>query len=531
MNTVSHGALFGMFLTITFCLLTQPGGNLVYWWSDQFLSRLNPLMCALEGIFILYQLGRALGGSESGRRRRDLHLAATSLLLIRANPYSEGASGSGVLNDLTDGFISDSIREAGEHEQEKQAKGSLMARIKRQLGVLKPRVRNIRQPGVQTDGSAPADSQEDTTSSPTLPHSDISGSILRHPTLRIEAGLGQITAGGSATPPHRPTPNNSPSKFREPLDRTSDNQSQNRQSDLQRFISPSLMAHKELSVSAVAFLSVLTVAVKVASNHLPWHFRFWLGCYLTGWFAVQITFLIFHFGGDVKEVDFKMVVSRTRVIWKDLSLESWFWTVVLMVPLPLCVYVGYIFCTEAPPEGGFPSTRITMARFIYRPMVVPALQNLFGRPTGTVLQYLASMPDEDSMPLHLCWVDILDTLGVVLAGVLLGTWFALSMYSQFALYLDTNCSFLPICPRTRTPLLNAIVNFPTTGGILFLAWYPFLSIFAAIRKRRLVAAGSDGVDPVSPGFALAATLGMFFVCLVEYTEDGTVQPDWVSWLG
>ncbi|CAI4214442.1 unnamed protein product [Parascedosporium putredinis] len=113
MEPISVGSLFGMFLTLNFCLMTQPSGNLVFWWDHAFLSRINPMVCVLESGFIVYQLAKVLWTSRhSSRRWKEVHLTVASLLLIRANPYSEGEWGAGLLNDLMDGFISDSWKAA-----------------------------------------------------------------------------------------------------------------------------------------------------------------------------------------------------------------------------------------------------------------------------------------------------------------------------------------------------------------------------------------------------------------------------------
>jgi hypothetical protein len=60
-NQVSQANVFGMFLTLSLCLLAQPYGSFLYSRPLSristfafFIWRLNPLACAAESVAILY---------------------------------------------------------------------------------------------------------------------------------------------------------------------------------------------------------------------------------------------------------------------------------------------------------------------------------------------------------------------------------------------------------------------------------------------------------------------------------------------
>ncbi|CAI4214443.1 unnamed protein product [Parascedosporium putredinis] len=96
---------------------------------------------------------------------------------------------------------------------------------------------------------------------------------------------------------------------------------------LHEAVGPNALAHKELSVSAVTFLSVLTILVKVSCSQLPWYFRAWAGCYLFGWLTVQVLLIMFHFGGDIRDSDLETLVRYGRWLSKLEDYDSLRWEI------------------------------------------------------------------------------------------------------------------------------------------------------------------------------------------------------------
>src|SRR5512140_1404871 len=108
----THANLFGIYLTLVFCVLTQPAGNLLMDFRADFAPyvlkrlalfplrfwRLNPIACGAEGWLILAILARTATGrwTSSSSTSRDaplrirlrrlldeMHVAATALLVGR----------------------------------------------------------------------------------------------------------------------------------------------------------------------------------------------------------------------------------------------------------------------------------------------------------------------------------------------------------------------------------------------------------------------------------------------------------------
>jgi len=100
-NTFSLANVFGVFLTLSFCLLTQPFGSLLYAKPAGvfgrivfFFWRLNPLACLAEAVLILYGLLdaiwmaiRNLHGAPTTRVGfgESMHITATAILLLRGH--------------------------------------------------------------------------------------------------------------------------------------------------------------------------------------------------------------------------------------------------------------------------------------------------------------------------------------------------------------------------------------------------------------------------------------------------------------
>ncbi|KAH6865349.1 hypothetical protein B0T10DRAFT_468184, partial [Thelonectria olida] len=138
-NQFTHANLFGIYLTLVFCVLTQPVGSLLmdmpFGAQRSLLTRLgllplrlwrlNPIACGAEGWLILVILGKRAvelwnskslvrGNAPLGlhleRLLDRMHVVATSLLIIRAHQVDE--SGKQIVQQL------DYLAFAGRSEEE-----------------------------------------------------------------------------------------------------------------------------------------------------------------------------------------------------------------------------------------------------------------------------------------------------------------------------------------------------------------------------------------------------------------------------
>jgi hypothetical protein len=108
---VSRANVFGMFLTLSLCLLAQPYGSFLYSRPLSrissftfFLWRLDPLACAAEAVAILYVFLRSWFykpplATPPLRVRKDVQLKAAALLLLRTDKRSPG--GNRILDQLS----------------------------------------------------------------------------------------------------------------------------------------------------------------------------------------------------------------------------------------------------------------------------------------------------------------------------------------------------------------------------------------------------------------------------------------------
>jgi hypothetical protein len=109
-NQVSRANVFGMFLTLSLCLLAQPYGSFLYSRPLSristfafFIWRLNPLACAAESVAILYVFLRSwlyISSLETPplRVRKVVQLKVAALLLLRTDKRSPG--GNRILDQL-----------------------------------------------------------------------------------------------------------------------------------------------------------------------------------------------------------------------------------------------------------------------------------------------------------------------------------------------------------------------------------------------------------------------------------------------
>ncbi|CAI4214444.1 unnamed protein product [Parascedosporium putredinis] len=278
---------------------------------------------------------------------------------------------------------------------------------------------------------------------------------------------------------------------------------------LHEAVGPNALAHKELSVSAVTFLSVLTILVKVSCSQLPWYFRAWAGCYLFGWLTVQVLLIMFHFGGDIRDSDLETLVRYGRWLSKLEDYDSLRWEID-DTRGGLKFVIG-IFLMVIPR---------TMAAGIVGSSLVMLI-------VGAIMDVLHSIKNSATL------ISKTKTLPILLGWVALNLLFWFGWISSFINFMVSHESLdkVPLWVSTSLRVAGTVLE---VGYAVFMAcmiWGPFYEIYANIRKRRYRREWRDPDPRNGPIMANLMTVLLFAVCLTRYSEEGTGLPEWVSWLG
>ena len=289
----SWQSVFGMFLTLSLCLCSQPVGSLFYspqkGWLGRFMSvtwRLNPLACFLEAVEILTALGLKavqLWKDDHGPRfrlrdgdrgwidgtvwRNRLHVTAVALLLVRAS--REGQDGRPIWEMLL------------ELEDDDPALTSTSGATPPQIGILRRRTTHAEEG--RMDSSAP---------------------LLNSPEARY--------------------------------------------AQLRQALGPNALTHRDLFVDFVALASETVVFVKLVTVGLPWKVLLSALCMVIGWFTLQGLLILLH-ARELEDVDLNATLAEARRIKNELwrsdkpILRNRAMTIIL--PLPLFAYFGLAIAT------------------------------------------------------------------------------------------------------------------------------------------------------------------------------------------
>lgn len=132
--------------------------------------------------------------------------------------------------------------------------------------------------------------------------------------------LGQATATGTD-----PTPETLPRRRTTKLEegnllRTSESESPQDKTIIS-MVDPDVLAHGQLQVDVVTFVSVLTIMVKLAVSTLPGAIRFTAWPLVVGWIGLRAVMVIFHSGGDdgINSVDSAALIRELRTIEAELN--------------------------------------------------------------------------------------------------------------------------------------------------------------------------------------------------------------------
>ncbi|KAK0750140.1 hypothetical protein B0T18DRAFT_122376 [Schizothecium vesticola] len=272
--TFARPSAFGLFLTLTFCLLTQPQGTLLYPSPSKphgltlALLRLYPPYCLTETAVIIKYLTRSMWCAWRDGHRPKLQATSTNKwyqtrLSLNLRPCtSQIRMTAAALLSVRSG---------------KQA--TLLATLRAQT------------PSQEVElGTTPhyttRPGQATTTGTDPTP-----GTLPRRRNTYLEEGT---TLGTSEAP---------------------------RDETIISAVDPNVLAHRQILVYVVAFFSVLTIMAKLAFSTLPWTIRFTAWPLVVGWMGLHALPFIFHSGGDngINSLEPAALVRELRMIEAELN--------------------------------------------------------------------------------------------------------------------------------------------------------------------------------------------------------------------
>ncbi|KAL8285868.1 hypothetical protein RB600_010032 [Gaeumannomyces tritici] len=371
-GTVSRAEVFGIFLTLSLCLLSQPTGSLVYRSRSILPWRLNPLASLAEAVLVLscfaaiivpllfglaidctfdldssWVTSRAEIGDLStfgGRWRRraklaraarlrlrvETHALAAALLLIRGDKGQRSQkTASGVMDLVAELAASGLFPEENQGVDTNEETAGLMAAGARGGETSR-----------QDENGAPAVAEDESRQT---------RSAGADPNRRQEQ-----TTVSTATPP----PDTRPSQVAE------GSSNSDRAALLRRVYGSNVLAHRELPVQMITLLSVTSVAVKLCVSSLPGPLVASGAFMLLSWMTIQLLLLVFH-SRNIRDTGLQALSTAVQefspVFDQSPSDETqwavWPWLAVCFaveIPLSSLILFGSIpvrRCTERDTQG------------------------------------------------------------------------------------------------------------------------------------------------------------------------------------
>lgn len=272
----SRPSAFGLFLTLAFCLLTQPQGSLLYPPSSKApgltlaLLRLYPPYCLAETAVMIIYLTRSLWCAWGEGHRPKWQVTS-------ANKWYQ-------------------------------------TRLSLNLGPFTPRIR------MTAIALLSVRSREQAKLVAALRAQTLSKETELAATPHHSTRPGQATATGTD-----PTPGTLPRRRTTKVEEgnlleTSQSESP-REETIMSTVNPDVLAHGQLQVDVVTLVSVLTIMTKLAVSTLPGTIRFTAWPLVIGWIGLHAVLLIFHSGGDdgINSVDSAALIRELRTIEADLN--------------------------------------------------------------------------------------------------------------------------------------------------------------------------------------------------------------------
>lgn len=301
--------VFGLFLTLVLCLLSQPVGSLLYCAGRPgslrsivlTLWRLNPLACVSEALIISIAIGQTTWATFQNQQasfrewRTRLRRTAAALLLLRAQAWTK------------DGFL-------------------VVPRLFWVAGV----------EGYPPDGSMGyrelftslvSEHQATTHDTRAPPQPERPGLWAAAARIRMQRSF-DLSQGTDMLPP--------PDNLRDGFP------------DLGQLLG-SHASRSEVFIQAVASVGVLSVVVKIAASKLPWTVKLPASFMVAGWCAIQALLFLLQ-GGETSEAEMQKTAHLARDIDRAILsgthvADQWraSWTrigIIYVTPLPVAVWIS-----------------------------------------------------------------------------------------------------------------------------------------------------------------------------------------------
>jgi hypothetical protein len=540
-NTFTRGAMFGLFLTLSFCLLSQPYGSLVYRSQCGVFWRLSPLACIYEAAIIFLELAatvittvrRVLRRRERMRQTQDggshwkglwqelrsalwvgLHATSAALLLVRADvdrhpdeklmelltvAMGDGQSANGLDPEASE---DDTYNDADDVANESTLEPHTIPLASLSRSGTSEAAQDA---PIESDNNGSTTAQ--TTAMDTTSTTDQGGSFIRRTTNQLEQG--------------RPTRQQSVPT--EGVPRLLDG---DRLASLRKALGSNAIAHRELPVQIVTFLSAAGSAVKLCADNIPLVARIAGLFMLSAWLATQILLILFH-AQRVDDQSMARIVRHTRSFLaasKEGPLKITRLRLIIpgLVPLPplfyLCVVAAAGRSNPLPYWNALDTVldAPSYIGFIMVPLcfLIPCLN------MGDFLDY-----DTRNSGI---FVQIVRGLLVLIVFLL----FIASLFFFPCFYMVRYKSE----DSTFTPSMESWVDILVMFGYYFFLIsisciffvLGLLIFFSRTVPQREDNDNFDFAMQLLNGFF---TLITFITFLANYNEADTNQPDWVSWFG
>ncbi|KAK1755599.1 hypothetical protein QBC47DRAFT_380744 [Echria macrotheca] len=506
-SNVSLGEVFGMFLTLSFCLVSQPSGSLIYRPWPFLFWRLSPIGCLAETAFVFlcftglligvfatvmddnrfedipvrWRRWAAMAADFHRKFRHESHSLACALLLVRADVGKEKPQALAMLEKLGDTGLFDA--DCANRNTTEGGRGL--------LGTAQER------PEVDVEREA-GSTQQSTTPEETAAHESSATAVTA-----------TLPANAEATAQTYPQESQT-------IDLTTITRSAQQAVALRQAFGANVFAHRELSVQAVIFLSITSVAAKLCTSTLPSPLASALFFMLFSWLSVQIVLFIFH-SRPVQETGIKTITETIRTVvglvyehsnkadpdHADLPGVMWGLVgVVTGIPLmPLVLYGNIPKRWDAPD----PIALDYVALWILRVLGTGTVLIVVWMPRKLAEEEAVKKDDEPEWGTWQCIfftiVVILAYVDVLVSGDLDANDSRVDTYLSntflWAINIFAPCMLLPILCGLGTPV------FPT----------------------------SKVGTAVAQGLVLGGTAFVFVLWMAKYDPAGTSQPDWIKWLG
>lgn len=304
----SRPSVFGLFLTISFCLLTQPQGTLFF--PDLrksrglgvALIRLRPPYSLAEAAVVIIYLIRSPWYAWREGHRPKLQVISTNKryqtrLLLNLRPFTSKIRMTAVA------LLS--VR------SKKQA--TLLATLRAQTPSQEVELTTI-PPHTTRPGQATAADTDPT-----------SGTLPRRRITNLEDG---ITLGASEA---------------------------SRDETILATVDPDVLPHGHGLVDVVTFLSILDILAKLAFSILSWPIRLTAWPLVVGWMALHAILIIFHSGGEdgINTLESAPLIRELRMIEAELegpTTVTGFFEWITVINMSCGIYLTYLLNKNYKPE-------------------------------------------------------------------------------------------------------------------------------------------------------------------------------------